>query len=280
MTGNGYPKRDQYYAHRLTRLLFKSCACQEIGHQAVCLLCHIAHTEDAARYQGPVTFWNDQLMATLGFKHRKDLNKARNLAIRFGWLHYDRAHDRAVGYYWTDIPARVSGYTDGPIEPISTCTPRDTEVGGLCTSQGTGVGTGVGTGMGTGMGTPSTLSLSLSLNDQEVPDVLEVRRIASHTLERLGNPAGDSRIVHQAAYLLAAGGITEDDVADSVKMTVGKAKQNPLAYFRRCLQRKISEPRFTDLLNQVPAQFTRSSANGQQSRPKQTFPQLQRPSDE
>jgi hypothetical protein len=151
-----YPRRDKYFAHRLTRLLFKSCACQEIGHHAVCLLCHIAHTEDAARYQGPVTFWNEQLMTTLGFTHRKQLIKARDLAIGAGWLHYDRAHDRAVGYYWTDIPASVSDFNDSPIEPASMCTPQDTEVSGLCTSQGTGVGTGVGTGMGT----PSTLSLS------------------------------------------------------------------------------------------------------------------------
>ena len=61
---SAYPKRESFFAHRLTRLLFKGCAAQEIGQYAVLLVIQIAHTEDAARYQGPVRFWNSQLMAT------------------------------------------------------------------------------------------------------------------------------------------------------------------------------------------------------------------------
>ncbi|MEP3929525.1 MAG: phage replication protein, partial [Rhodopirellula bahusiensis] len=99
-----YPSRQSHHAHKLTRLLFKGCAAQSIGHHAVCLVIHIAHTEDAARYQGPVRFWNSQLMEVLGFKSPKQLNNARDAATKAGWLVYNRANDRSVGHYWTSIP--------------------------------------------------------------------------------------------------------------------------------------------------------------------------------
>lgn len=112
-----YPRRNSHHAHRLTRLLFKSCAAQTIGHHSVCLIVHVAHTEDAARYQGPVRFWNGQLMETLGFNSPKQLINARSKAVDAGWLCYERANDRAVGHYWTTIPTNVSRFDDQPIEP-------------------------------------------------------------------------------------------------------------------------------------------------------------------
>jgi hypothetical protein len=114
-----YPKRSAFHAHRLTRLLFKSCAAQSIGHHAVCLVIHIAHTEDAARYQGAVRFWNSQFMEVLGFTSPKQLTKARQMAIESGWLHYHRETTRAVGHYWTLIPKFVEQFNDAPIEEIS-----------------------------------------------------------------------------------------------------------------------------------------------------------------
>ncbi len=72
MAVDTYPERESHYAHRLTRLVFKSCAAQSIGHHACMLIIHIAHTEDAARYQGPVRFWNSQLSEVLGFKSRSN----------------------------------------------------------------------------------------------------------------------------------------------------------------------------------------------------------------
>lgn len=116
---SGYPKRDRCHAHRITRLLFKSCAAQTLGHQAVCLVVHVAHTEDASRYQGPVRFWNSQLMETLGFKSPKQLTGARSKAVEAGWLYYERSNDRSVGHYWTLIPVAVTRFDDQPIEPIS-----------------------------------------------------------------------------------------------------------------------------------------------------------------
>jgi hypothetical protein len=111
-----YPLRQSHHAHRLTRLSFKSCAALAIGHHAVCLITHIAHTEDAARYQGPVRFWNSQLMETLGFSSPKQLTTARSKAIEFGWLAYDRTNDRSVGHYWTLIPPHVARFDDHPVE--------------------------------------------------------------------------------------------------------------------------------------------------------------------
>ncbi len=114
---NSYPAREPFYAHRYTRLLFKSCAAQSIGQDAVLLVIHIAHTEDAARYQGPVRFWNSQLNEVLGFRSPKTLNNARSKAVNSGWLSYHRKNDRADGVYWTTIPRSVLAFDDEPIEP-------------------------------------------------------------------------------------------------------------------------------------------------------------------
>lgn len=113
-----YPQRDSHFAHKAVRLLFKSCAAQDIGQNACLLVCHIAHTEDAARYQGPVRFWNGQLMETLGFRSPKQLTDARKRAQDSGWLHYERDGNRSVGRYWVEVPSDVTQYDDSPIEPI------------------------------------------------------------------------------------------------------------------------------------------------------------------
>ncbi len=111
-----YPKREPCFAHKFVRILHKSCAAQEIGRDACWLLTVIAHTEDAARYVGPVTFWNSQLMETLAFKSPKQLNDARSRAIDAGWLIYDREHDRSAGRYFVLIPVRYAPLSDAPLE--------------------------------------------------------------------------------------------------------------------------------------------------------------------
>lgn len=113
-----YPVRDPFFAHRFVRLLQKSCAAMEIGQNACLLLCYIAHTEDAMRYSGPVKFWNEQLLTTMGFKSPKQLNDCRQKAIKAGWLTYDRAGHREVGKYWVTIPAEFEDMQDTVIEPI------------------------------------------------------------------------------------------------------------------------------------------------------------------
>lgn len=111
-----YPKRDKFHAMKLTRLLLKSCAAQTIGRDACLLVTYIASTEDAARYQYPVRFWNSQLDAVLAFNSRKQLAEVRSKAVEAGWLHYQREHDRAVGEYWTLIPSEVQRFDDSPVE--------------------------------------------------------------------------------------------------------------------------------------------------------------------
>ncbi len=114
---SAYPNREPFYSHKITRLLFKSCAAQSLGQDAVLLIIHIAHTEDAAKYQGPVRFWNSQLNEVLGFRSPKSLNNARKKAEDAGWLIYDRKNDRTDGMYWTTIPEHVTRFDDAPIEP-------------------------------------------------------------------------------------------------------------------------------------------------------------------
>ena len=87
--GPTYPKRQAYYAHRYCRLLTKTCAAQDIGHIAFCLCVTIAHLEDAKRYSGPVTFFNEQLMALVGVSKWRSLNRARHRATAAGWLWYE-----------------------------------------------------------------------------------------------------------------------------------------------------------------------------------------------
>lgn len=111
-----YPCRDSHFAHRFVRLLQKSCAAQDIGQTACLLLVYIAHTEDAARYSGPVRFWNEQLMSVMGFKSPKQLNDARQRAVDAGWLAYERNGNREVGRYFVIVPAGFEGLDDRLIE--------------------------------------------------------------------------------------------------------------------------------------------------------------------
>lgn len=145
-----YPARERFYSHKFTRLLFKSCAAMEMGQDAVLLCIHIAHTEDAAKYSGPVRFWNSQLNETLGFKSPKSLNTARNRAVEAGWLHYERRHNRADGNYWTLIPNRVAKFNDEPIEEIeySGIIPSTERLDGNHSKYGTDSGTNPGTNSG------------------------------------------------------------------------------------------------------------------------------------
>lgn len=114
-----YPKREPFFSHKFVRILHKSCAAQEIGSTACYLLCIIAHTEDAAKYSGPVRFWNGQLIETMGFKSPKQLTAARDAAIKSGWLHYHRDTNRSVGKYFVAIPVQFSRLDDCAINPVN-----------------------------------------------------------------------------------------------------------------------------------------------------------------
>ena len=113
-----YPNKDSHYAHRTIRLMHKASVAAEIGRDAFCLITVIVHTEDAARYRGPVNFYNSQLMETLGFKKWDSFDRARRQAIESGWLVYEGDGKRSPGRYFVTIPDGYGMIDDGIIEGI------------------------------------------------------------------------------------------------------------------------------------------------------------------
>lgn len=103
--GAEYPKRGSHFAHKFTRHLAKRCAAQDIGPEGCWLVTVIAHTEDARRYTGAVTFYNEQLMPLCGFTAVSTFVRARQRAIEAGWLHYEAGAKRRAGKYWVRVPA-------------------------------------------------------------------------------------------------------------------------------------------------------------------------------
>lgn len=102
-----YPKRPAYFAHKLVRLMLHSCAAQEIGPDGFLVVTAIAHAEDAKRYSGAVSYWNEQLIPILGFGSWGQLDRARKKAIAGGWLHYEEGGKGKVGKYWTTVPEQL-----------------------------------------------------------------------------------------------------------------------------------------------------------------------------
>lgn len=112
MAAPQYPRRESHFAHKLVRLMLHSCAAQEIGADGFLLVCAIAHTEDAKRYTGPVTFWNEQLIPILGMGSWGQLDRARKKAVEHGWLHYEAGGKGKAGKYWAVIPRAVANVPD------------------------------------------------------------------------------------------------------------------------------------------------------------------------
>lgn len=108
-----YPRRPKFFAHRFTRLLGKVCLGAEIGPDACWLLAFIAHTEDAAGFARPVSFFNEDLATRLGMSVSA-MRRARERAVKAGWLtHIDGAKRRAPRYFVT-VPEWASGKDDAP----------------------------------------------------------------------------------------------------------------------------------------------------------------------
>ena len=116
---SGYPCRKRFYSHRFCRLLTKTAAAQEIGPEACWLLTVIAHQEDAKKYCGAVTYWNEQLMPLCGFGGRRRLVLARDKAIAAGWLHYAPGGTHRAGSYWTLVPEKFADLSDTPMDEDS-----------------------------------------------------------------------------------------------------------------------------------------------------------------
>lgn len=113
-----YPKREPFFAHKTVRLMHKAAVPAVIGIDAFSLVVIVLHTEDAARYRGPVAFWNSVLIETLGFGKWDRLNKARKRAADAGWLKYSGDGKRQPGMYFVTVPDGYDMVTDEPIEPV------------------------------------------------------------------------------------------------------------------------------------------------------------------
>lgn len=111
-----YPERPAFFAHRVVRLILRTCAAQEIGQDGILLVMAIAHTEDAKRYTAPVTYWNDQLRSILAFNSWGKLDRARKRAVEAGWLHYEPGGKGRVGKYWVGIPPEFAELSDDPLD--------------------------------------------------------------------------------------------------------------------------------------------------------------------
>ena len=111
-----YPQKGSHYAHKTFRLMHKAMVAAEYGRDVMCLLAVILHTEDAARYRGPVSFFNTQLMETLGFKKWDQFDTVRAKAIESGWLQYEGCGKRTPGKYFVTIPEGFEQVDDGLME--------------------------------------------------------------------------------------------------------------------------------------------------------------------
>jgi hypothetical protein len=111
-----YPTdRPKYFAHKIIRLMIRTCAAQKIGTDAAWLVTLIAHTEDAGHYKQSISFWNDQLISVTGFGTWGKLDRARKKAIKAGWLHYEPGGKGKVGLYWVMQPPETEGLPDGSV---------------------------------------------------------------------------------------------------------------------------------------------------------------------
>jgi hypothetical protein len=108
-----YPRRPKFFAHRFTRLLGKTCIGAEIGPDACWLLVYIAHTEDAAGYARPVTFFNEDLATRLGMSVSA-MRRARGRAVGAGWLAYVEGKKRRAPTYFVTVPEWATGKDDAP----------------------------------------------------------------------------------------------------------------------------------------------------------------------
>ena len=111
-----YPKKGSHYAHKTFRLMHKAMVAADYGRDVFCLLAIILHTEDAARYRGPVSYYNTQLMETLGFKKWEQFAAVRKKAIESGWLQYEGCGKRTPGRYFVTIPEGFEQVDDGLME--------------------------------------------------------------------------------------------------------------------------------------------------------------------
>lgn len=157
-----YPKRPPYFAQRFIRLLARTCVAQDLGADVFVLLTVIVTTEDAKRYRGAVTYFNEPLRDLIGVKKTHTLIATRTRAIDAGWLHYEKPPNgsrRIPGKYWVTIPKGLENTPDSPMDEFEPMPPNGTGREEAMPLDGTGGG--IGRGIGGGIPSyPSPLSLT------------------------------------------------------------------------------------------------------------------------
>lgn len=203
-----YPIKGPFYAHKTFRLMHKAMVAAELGRDSFCILAVILHTEDAARYRGPVSYFNSQLMETLGFRKWEAFNAARQKAIDSGWLQYEGCGKRTAGRYFITIPEGYEAIDDGLVEEC--IYPQSGYKEGYNAGYKAGIIEGIKRGQsgirsGDKQGEPPTLPLDLSLNpnpeEKKPPKSPKGERVVFNPSEIVLPPEINSPEM-QAAWLL------------------------------------------------------------------------------
>src|SRR5690348_4993846 len=109
-----YPKRESHFAHKAIRMMIKTCVASEWGPQVFTLLTVIVHTEDAAHYRRPVTFYNPALIPLVGCDSETTFKRVRSRAVESGWLVYAKGARGKPAKYYVQIPPHATGLDDLP----------------------------------------------------------------------------------------------------------------------------------------------------------------------
>lgn len=99
-----YPRREPLFALHFCRRVVDAGVANDLGPAAALLLVAVALREDAARYAGPVTFYNPQLLPLVGLGSVDALDRVRSAAVTAGWLRYRPGRKGVPGRYWVTVP--------------------------------------------------------------------------------------------------------------------------------------------------------------------------------
>jgi hypothetical protein len=116
MADSTYPSRPKFFALKAVRAMVKTCVANEYGQGVFCLLVTIVHTEDAAHYRRPVTFYEGQLMPLIGIMSRTTFHRVRQRAIESGWLVCIQGQRGRPPSYFVTIPKHASSLDDNPTD--------------------------------------------------------------------------------------------------------------------------------------------------------------------
>jgi hypothetical protein len=149
-----YPKRPKVFACKFVRRMGKVCLANDIGPDACWLLAFIVSTEDAKGYRAPVSFYNEDLATRTGLS-LAGTKRARDKAVKAGWLHYEKGAKGRAARYFVLVPAWADEMDDAPGDE------RSGELSGGIMAQGEPESVGNPDGIRTECEPPSSLTLSL-----------------------------------------------------------------------------------------------------------------------